>query len=225
MMVEEKGYDFYKILNALSDDYPRAKHFARAGFAAGPCLFKDTMQLSAFYNNKFFLGQAGMLVNEGLPDFVVSQLERKMGSLKDKKIAILGMTFKPNNDDTRESLSFKLRKNLEFRMSEVLIHDPYLNTASLDDIYQRYTSQCFDEEEDQQTHISTYAARKTYGYNIYKECIDKHNGLLPGTDINALQYVQSVFNHNSSMTTLRYIGAYDTPATQLAEDIANQYDF
>ena len=134
MMVEEKGYDFYKILNALSDDYPRAKHFARAGFAAGPCLFKDTMQLSAFYNNKFFLGQAGMLVNEGLPDFVVSQLERKMGTLKDKKIAILGMTFKPNNDDTRESLSFKLRKNLEFRMSEVLIHDPYLNTASLEEV-------------------------------------------------------------------------------------------
>ena len=135
MMVEEKGYDFYKILGALSEDYPRAKHFARAGFAAGPCLFKDTMQLSAFYNNKFFLGQAGMLVNEGLPDFVVGQLEKKMGgSLKDKKIAVLGMAFKPNNDDTRESLSFKVRKNLEFRMAEVLIHDPYLNTASLDDV-------------------------------------------------------------------------------------------
>lgn len=135
MMVEEKGYDFYKILNALSEDYPRAKYFARAGFAAGPCLFKDTMQLSAFYNNKFFLGQAGMLVNEGLPDFVVSQLEKRMdGSLKDKKIAILGMTFKANNDDTRESLSFKLKKNLEFRMAEVLIHDPYLKTASLEEV-------------------------------------------------------------------------------------------
>ncbi len=135
MMVEEKGFDFYKILGALSEDYPRAKHFARAGFAAGPCLFKDTMQLSAFYNNKFFLGQAGMLVNEGLPDFVVSQLESKMGgSLKDKKIALLGMTFKPNNDDTRESLSFKVKKNLEFRMADVLIHDPFLNTAGLDEI-------------------------------------------------------------------------------------------
>jgi len=100
----------------------------------------------------------------------------------------------------------------------------HLNTESLDKIYQKYTSQCFDPEEDQ-THISTYAARKTYGYNIYTECIKKHNGLIPGTDINALQYVQSVYNHNSSMTTLRYIGAYDTPATQLVEDIAGQYDF
>ena len=135
MMVEEKGYDFYKILSALSDDYPRAKHFAKAGFAAGPCLFKDTMQLNAFYNNKFFLGQSGMLVNEGLPDFVVSQLEAKMGgTLKDKRIAILGMAFKPNNDDTRESLSFKLRKILEFRMADVLIHDPYLDTLPLDEV-------------------------------------------------------------------------------------------
>ena len=135
MMVEEKGYDFYKILDALSDDYPRARYFARAGFAAGPCLFKDTMQLSAFYNNKFFLGQAGMLVNEGLPDFVVSQLAAKMGgSLKGRKIALLGMAFKANNDDTRESLSFKVKKNLEFRMAEVLIHDPYLETLPLDEV-------------------------------------------------------------------------------------------
>ncbi len=137
MMVEERGYDFYKILDALSDDYPRAKHFARAGFAAGPCLFKDTMQLSAFYNNKFFLGQAGMLVNEGLPDFVVGQLEKKMQSLKDKNIAILGMAFKANNDDTRESLSFKVKKVLEFKMAIPLIHDPYLNTEPLDEILKR----------------------------------------------------------------------------------------
>lgn len=99
-----------------------------------------------------------------------------------------------------------------------------LNTASLDKIYQTYTSQCFSPQ-DSQTHISSYAARKTYGYNIYTQCLKNHNGVLPGTDINALQYVQSVFNHNSSMTTLRYIGAYDAPATQLAEDIAQQYDF
>ena len=99
-----------------------------------------------------------------------------------------------------------------------------LNTASLDYIYQTYTAQCFTDSDDQ-THISTYAARKTYGYNIYTQCLNNHNGILPGTDINALQYVQSVYNHNSSMTTLRYIGAYDTPATQLVEDIAQQYNF
>ena len=100
----------------------------------------------------------------------------------------------------------------------------HLDTASLDHIYKKYTAACFSEE-DEQTHISTYAARKTYGYNIYSECIQKHNGLLPGTDINALQYVQSVFNHESTSITLRYIGAYDAPAGKLAEDIESKYNF
>jgi len=67
-----------------------------------------------------------MLVNEGLPSFLVDQLENKIGTLKGKKIALLGMTFKANNDDTRESLSFKLKKVLEMRLAEVLSSDPYL---------------------------------------------------------------------------------------------------
>lgn len=126
MMVEDAGLDFYKILNAVKIDYPRAKNFSKAGLAAGPCLFKDTMQLSAFYKNQFFLGQSAMLVNEGLPNFLVKKLESKMGSLKNKKIAILGMTFKSNIDDIRESLAFKIKKELEFKMSEVLMSDVYL---------------------------------------------------------------------------------------------------
>jgi UDP-N-acetyl-D-mannosaminuronic acid dehydrogenase len=126
MMVENEGVDFYSVYNALRDDYPRAEHFPKAGLAAGPCLFKDTMQLSAFYQNNFFLGQSAMLVNEGLPDFLVNQLEKKMGPLAKKKIALLGMTFKANNDDTRESLSFKIKKLLEFKMAAVIMHDPYL---------------------------------------------------------------------------------------------------
>jgi len=127
MMVESKGYDFYKILDAMKYEYPRAQHFTKAGLAAGPCLFKDTMQLSAFYNNQFFLGQSGMLVNEGLPNFLIEQLEEKMGDLKGKNIIVLGMTFKPNNDDTRESLSFKVKKLLSFKMANVICSDPYLN--------------------------------------------------------------------------------------------------
>jgi UDP-N-acetyl-D-mannosaminuronic acid dehydrogenase len=137
MMVENEGVDFYTVYHALKEGYPRAKHFPRAGLAAGPCLFKDTMQLSAFYQNNFFLGHSAMLVNEGLPDFLVAQLEKKMGStggnqssLAHKRIAILGMTFKANNDDTRESLSFKIKKLLEFKRAFVLVADPYINTAS-----------------------------------------------------------------------------------------------
>ncbi|MDR2999674.1 MAG: nucleotide sugar dehydrogenase [Fibromonadaceae bacterium] len=132
MIAENDGLDFYKIYKAIKDDYPRAKHFPSAGLTAGPCLFKDTMQLSAFYQNNFFLGQSAMLVNEGLPNFLIQQLEKKLGSLAEKQIALLGMTFKANNDDTRVSLSFKIKKILEFRMAKVLTHDPYLqNKMSL----------------------------------------------------------------------------------------------
>lgn len=100
-----------------------------------------------------------------------------------------------------------------------------LNTSSLDGIYKKYTAPVFATLDTPQTHISSYAARKTFGYNIYTTCMRNHNGQLPGTDINALQYVQSVFNHESTMTTLRYIGAYDAPAMDLAESIGEQYNF
>ena len=127
MMVEKQGLDFYRILEAMKEDYPRAKHFARAGLAAGPCLFKDTMQLSAFHNNEFFLGHSAMLVNEGLPNFLVSQLEGKMGgSLKGRKIGVMGLAFKADNDDTRESLSFKVKKLLEIKMAKVLVTDEFV---------------------------------------------------------------------------------------------------
>jgi UDP-N-acetyl-D-mannosaminuronic acid dehydrogenase len=136
MMVENDGLDFYKIYNAVKEDYPRAANFPRAGLAAGPCLFKDTMQLSAFYQNNFFLGQSAMLVNEGMPNFLVARLEAKMatheiggGGVNGKKIALLGMTFKANNDDTRESLSFKIKKLLEFKSAVVLVHDPYIENC------------------------------------------------------------------------------------------------
>jgi UDP-N-acetyl-D-mannosaminuronic acid dehydrogenase len=130
MMVENDGLDFYRVYEAIKADYPRADNFPKAGLAAGPCLFKDTMQLSAFYQNNFFLGQSAMLINEGLPGFLVNQLEKQLGSLAGKHIALLGMTFKANNDDTRESLSFKIKKLLEFKMAHVLAHDPYISTST-----------------------------------------------------------------------------------------------
>ncbi len=127
MMASEFGYDFHKIFAAMTDDYPRASSFARPGLAAGPCLFKDTMQIAAFHKNHFFLGHSAMLVNEGLPSFLVDQISKQFaGDLKQRKIAILGMTFKADNDDTRESLSFKIKKLLEFRMAEVIPSDPWL---------------------------------------------------------------------------------------------------
>lgn len=126
MIANDYDMDFYEIHRAMTQDYPRAKGFPKAGFAAGPCLFKDTMQLSAFHNNTFFLGHAAMLINEGLPNYLVQRLTRKH-DLSHMTVGILGMTFKADSDDPRDSLSFKLRRVLQPQCREVLCTDPYLS--------------------------------------------------------------------------------------------------
>lgn len=125
MMAQDFHADFYRIYDAMRYRYPRTEGFPKAGFAAGPCLFKDTMQLASFNNNNFMLGHAAMLVNEGLPNFVVDQLRRRR-QLSEETVGILGMAFKANVDDPRESLSFKLRKILQFECKRVLCHDPLM---------------------------------------------------------------------------------------------------
>lgn len=124
------GLDFYRIYEAITHEYPRAKGLPRAGFAAGPCLFKDTMQLAAFNNNTFFLGHSAMLVNEGLPNFIVQRLKDKY-PLREKTVGILGMAFKSDSDDARESLSYKLKKILEIEAEKVLCTDPYVKDSAL----------------------------------------------------------------------------------------------
>ncbi len=128
-LANDFGLDFYRIYDAMVKDYPRMSGFARPGFAAGPCLFKDTMQLAAFSNNSFFLGHAAMLVNEGLPNYLVTSLKRKL-PLRERTVGILGMAFKADNDDSRESLSYKLRKVLAWEAKAVLCSDPFIRDPS-----------------------------------------------------------------------------------------------
>jgi UDP-N-acetyl-D-mannosaminuronic acid dehydrogenase len=126
--------DYYRIFNAVKHNYPRTKDLPPAGFAAGPCLFKDTMQLAAYSNNNFFLGHAAMLINEGMPNFIIQRMKEKY-SLEDRVVGILGMAFKGDIDDPRESLSYKLKKILEIESRLVLCTDPYVkdnNLASLE---------------------------------------------------------------------------------------------
>jgi UDP-N-acetyl-D-mannosaminuronic acid dehydrogenase len=125
VMANDHGLDYDKIRLALAQDYPRAADMPGAGFAAGPCLFKDTMQLAAFSDNAYVLGHSAMLVNEGLPLYVVTQLERKH-DLSQMRVGILGMAFKGESDDIRSSLSYKLKRILEFRAREVVCTDPYV---------------------------------------------------------------------------------------------------
>ncbi|MER5988556.1 nucleotide sugar dehydrogenase [Streptomyces sp. NPDC001787] len=120
----DAGLDYDRIRHALTHEYPRAADVPGAGFAAGPCLRKDTIQLAS-HSGTFALGHAAVQVNEGLPAYLVSRLERRY-PLADMTVGILGMGFKAGSDDPRESLSFRLRKILLLRAQEVLCADPYV---------------------------------------------------------------------------------------------------
>src|SRR5262249_36208370 len=96
----------------------------------GPCLLKDTMQLGAFNHGSFVLGQAAMMINEGMPYLLVQDVKRAY-PLADMTVGVLGMAFKPNSDDPRSSLSYKLRKVLLRECKRGLCTAPYVPDPGL----------------------------------------------------------------------------------------------
>jgi UDP-N-acetyl-D-mannosaminuronic acid dehydrogenase len=126
MMANSVGADYHRIMDAMTRNYPRAKDMAKPGFSAGPCLFKDTMQLAAFAPDQFNLGRAAMLVNEGIVLYIIERLKQRY-ELADKTVGLLGMAFKPNSDDIRASLSYKLKKHLVITCRKVLTTDPLVS--------------------------------------------------------------------------------------------------
>jgi UDP-N-acetyl-D-mannosaminuronic acid dehydrogenase len=127
LVAKSAGVDYLRVLRAMKHNYPRLKSIPRPGFAAGPCLVKDTMQLSAFARNQFGLGHSALLINEGLVLHVVDEIKCRF-DLANMTIGLLGMAFKAESDDTRASLSYKFKKVLSGQARRILTTDPFVTT-------------------------------------------------------------------------------------------------
>ena len=132
-IAHRSGVDYNNVLDAIRHDYPRAADLPGPGFAAGPCLLKDTMQLSAYTPDHFPMGQAAMQINEGLPNYIVDTLNSRK-SLQGRTVGILGMAFKGESDDPRASLSYKLRKLAAFKGARVMCTDPFIEDPSFESL-------------------------------------------------------------------------------------------
>ena len=132
MICENQDINFFKIRDIMRDGYVRNANIPISGFTAGPCLLKDTMQLSSFYNHKFSLGHSAMSVNEGIPKFIINKLNTKY-NLKKKTVGVLGLAFKSETDDIRDSLAIKLLKLLKSKKIKTLQSDEfYKNKDNID---------------------------------------------------------------------------------------------
>jgi UDP-N-acetyl-D-mannosaminuronic acid dehydrogenase len=124
------GLNYDRIRRAASQGYPRAAGLPRAGFVGGACLPKDTVALTHFAKDHFTLGDASIVANEGLP----SRLARHLADvypLEDMTVGILGMSFKPESEDVRHSLSYRLKDMLVESAGSVLCTDPYVDDPML----------------------------------------------------------------------------------------------
>lgn len=125
LIAKNFNQSYQKILKNMKDSYPRAADIPSAGFAAGPCLYKDTLQLFSSFHGNFSLGKAAVEINEKLADYVATDVAKLA---KKKNIVLLGAAFKANNDDYRDSLSFRLYKILNrISFNKVVLYDPLVD--------------------------------------------------------------------------------------------------
>ena len=129
MDCEQYGANVFDVIELINRDYPRGG-IAKPGFTAGSCLRKDF----AFSEERSYA--PGMLlavsrVNESVPLFLIRALIRRIGPLEGRRVCVLGLAFKADTDDVRDSLSDKLVRLLERELAEVAVHDPIVQDATV----------------------------------------------------------------------------------------------
>lgn len=126
MDCEQYGANVFDVIDLVNKDYPRGG-LAQPGFTAGTCLRKD-FAFSEERSNAPGMLLAVSRVNESVPNFLVTGLKRRIdgGTLRDRKVAVLGLAFKRDTDDERDSLAHKLVRLLERELADVAVHDPHV---------------------------------------------------------------------------------------------------
>src|SRR5215217_2656707 len=130
LMMDCERYDanVFDVIELINRDYPRGG-IALPGFTAGTCLRKD-FAFSEERSNAPGMLLAVSRVHESVPLFLVEGVKRRLGDLRERKVAVLGLAFKGDTDDERDSLSHKLIRLLERELADVAIHDPVVATVT-----------------------------------------------------------------------------------------------
>ena len=130
LMMDCERYDanVFEVIELINHDYPRGG-IAMPGLTAGSCLRKDFV-FSEERSNAPGMLLAVSRVNESVPLFLVEGIKRRVGELDSRKVAVLGLTFKRDTDDERDSLSPKLIRLLERELADVAVCDPHAGTPT-----------------------------------------------------------------------------------------------
>jgi UDP-N-acetyl-D-mannosaminuronic acid dehydrogenase len=128
MDCERYAANVFEVIDLINRDYPRGG-IARPGFTAGTCLRKD-FTFSEERSNAPGMLLAVSRVNESVPLFLLEGAKRRLGTLSDRRVAVLGLAFKADTDDERDSLAHKLIRLLERELADVVVHDPHVPTPT-----------------------------------------------------------------------------------------------